>query len=126
MNLLIQVGLIELAIAALLGWAVVIRSEKPEWLRRAGVVQPHRVLQIHLDFIMMGLIAIAVGVVLPGIPKAAAWLLVFGTLVNPLLFLPLAFSTGAETRPWYRALAILSFLAISVALVWAALLGPGF
>ena len=75
MNLLIQVGLIELAIAALLGWAVVIRSEKPEWIQRLGVVQPHRILQIHLDYIMMGLIAIGVGVVLPDIPQLAAYLL---------------------------------------------------
>jgi hypothetical protein len=126
MNLLIQVGLIELAIAALLGWAVVIRSEKPEWIQRIGIVQPHRILQIHLDYIMMGLIAIAVGVVLPDIPDMAAYLLVFGTLVNPLLFVPLAFSKTADESPWYRVITITSFTAISVALVWAAILGPGF
>ena len=126
MNLLIQVGLIELAIAALLGWAVVIRSEKPEWIQRIGIVQPHRILQIHLDYIMMGLIAIAVGVVLPDFPEPAAWLLAFGTFVNPLLFVPLAFSREAERNPLYRVITVLSFLSISVALVWAAVLGPGF
>ena len=126
MDLLVQVGLIELAIAALLGWAVVIRSEKPEWIQRIGVVQPHRILQMHLDFIIMGLIAIAVGVVLPDIPKAAAWLLVFGTFVNPLLFVPLAFSKTADANPLYRAISVVSFLAISISLIWAALLGPGF
>ena len=126
MNLLIQVGLIELAIGALLGWAVVIRSERPGWIQRIGVVQPHRILQMHLDFIIMGLIAIAVGLVLPDIPKAAAWLLVFGTFVNPLLFGPLAFSKEVEQRLWFRAASVVSFLAISVALVWAAVLGPGF
>jgi hypothetical protein len=126
MNFLIQVGLIELAIAALLGWAVVIRSEKPEWIKRIGIVQPHRILQVHLDFIMMGLIAIAVGVVLPDIPDLAAYLLAFGTFVNPLLFVPLAFSKTADERLWFRILSVVSFAAISVALVWAALLGPGF
>ena len=30
MDLLIQVGLIELAVAALLGWAVVIKTQKPD------------------------------------------------------------------------------------------------
>jgi hypothetical protein len=35
-DLLVQVGLIELAVAALLGWAMVIREEKPEWLTRAA------------------------------------------------------------------------------------------
>ncbi|MFZ9669688.1 MAG: hypothetical protein ACO3CR_07560 [Solirubrobacterales bacterium] len=126
MNLLIQVGLIELAIAALLGWAVVVRSEKPEWIQRIGIVQPHRILQIHLDYIMMGLIAIAVGVVLPDIPKPAAWLLAFGTFVNPFLFVPLAFSRNADGNLLYRLVSVISFAAISVALVWAAILGPGF
>lgn len=126
MNFLIQVGLIELAIAALLGWAVVIRSEKPEWIERIGIVQPHRILQIHLDYIMMGLIAIGVGVVLPDIPEIAAYLLAFGTFVNPLLFVPLAFSKEADGKLWYRVITIASFTAISVALVWAAILGPGF
>ena len=126
MDLLIQVGLIELAIAALLGWAVVIRSEKPEWIEKVGIVQPHRILQIHLDYIMMGLIAIAVGVVLPDFPEPAAWLLAFGTFVNPLLFVPLAFSKTAEANLLYRLISVVSFLAISVALVWAAILGPGF
>ena len=126
MSLLIQVGLIELALGALLGWAVVIKTQKPEWLKRIGVVQPHRVLQVHLDYILMGLIAIAVGVVLPDIPDLAAYLLVFGTFVNPLLFVPLAFSKSVDEKPWFRVLSVISFTAISVALVWAAVLGPGF
>lgn len=126
MDLLVQVGLIELAIAALLGWAVVIRSEKPEWIERIGIVQPHRILQIHLDYIMMGLIAIGVGLVLPDIPEIAAYLLAFGTFVNPLLFVPLAFSKEADGKLWYRVITVTSFAAISVALVWAAILGPGF
>jgi hypothetical protein len=124
-NLLIQVGLIELAIAALLGWAVVIRSEKPEWLHGIGIVQPRRILQMHLDYIMMGLIAIAVGVVLPDFPDIAAGLLVFGTFVNPILFLPMAFSNTVEKSPWFRFISVISFLAISIALVWAAVLGLG-
>lgn len=125
-NLLIQIGLIQLAIAALLGWAVVIRTQKPEWLKRIGVIQPHRVLQVHIDFILMGLIAVAVGVVIPDIPDAAAYLLIFGTFVNPLLFVPLAFSKTVDESLWFRTLSVASFLAISVALVWAAVLGPGF
>ena len=70
--------------------------------------------------------------VLAGLPavsqqlQAAAWLLVFGTFVNPLLFGPLAFSKEVEQRLWFRAASVVSFLAIAVALVWAAVLGPGF
>jgi len=125
MDLLIQVGLIELAIAALLGWAMVIREEKPAWLTRIGIVAPHRVRQVHLDYVMMGLISIAVGLAIPDIPDLAAGLLIFGTFMNPLLFVPPAFSKEVDQKLWYRSLSVFSFLTMSVALVWAAIIGPG-
>jgi len=126
MDLLVQVGLIELAIAALLGWAMVVRTEKPEWLKKIGVVQPHRVLQVHLDFVMMGLISIAVGLALPDISDLNAYLLAFATFVNPLLFVPPAFSKEVDKKLWYRTISVVSFLSMSVALIWAAVIGPGF
>jgi len=125
-DLLVQVGLIQLAIAALLGWAMVVRTEKPEWLKKIGVVQPHRVLQVHLDYVMMGLISIAVGLALPEISDLNAYLLVFATFVNPFLFVPLAFSKEIDKKLWFRAVSLISFVAMSVALVWAAISGPGF
>jgi hydroxylaminobenzene mutase len=124
MDLLVQIGLIELAVGGLLGWAVVMRSEKPELFQRIGLKQPRAVLQIHLDYILMGLILIALGLVLDDPPPLLAGLLIFGTVVNPLLFLPGAFDKSNEKKPVYRAIAIASFLAISVGLVWAAILGP--
>jgi hypothetical protein len=124
MDLLIQVGLIQLATGALLGWVMVVRLEKPEWLKKIGVVQPHRILQVHLDFVMMGLILIAVGLVVDDLPGLAAGLLIFGTTVNPLLFMPPAFDPDLQKRLWYRTLAVISFTAVSAGLVWAAILGP--
>ncbi len=124
MDLLLQVGLIELAIGALLGWAMVVRSEKPEWLKRIGVAQPRRILQVHLDFLMMGLILIAVGLVVSDPPALLQAMLIFGTVTNPALFIPLAFNPAAEKMLLYRGLAILSFIAVSGGLVWAAILGP--
>lgn len=125
MDLLIQVGLIELAVAALLGWAMVVREEKPEWLTRIGIIQPHRIRQIHLDYVMMGLISVAVGLAIPDIPDLAAALLIFGTVMNPLLFIPPAFIAHVDKRLWYRGLSVISFIAMSVSLVWAAIIGPG-
>ena len=124
MDLLLQVGLIELAIGAMLGWAMVVRSEKPEWLKRIGLARPHRILQVHLDFLMMGLILIAVGLVVSDPPPLLQAMLVFGTVMNPSLFIPLAFNPDAEKKLWYRALATISFVAVSGGLVWAAILGP--
>ena len=125
MDWVVQFGLIELAIGGLLGWAMVVRDERPEWLRRIGVVAPQRIRQVHLDYVMMGLILIGVGLAVPDLPKAVAIALVFGTFVNPLLFVPLAFNPDAEKRLWYRALATVSFIATSGGLVVAAIIGPG-
>ena len=62
MDWVIRAGLIELALGALLGWAMVVREERPEWLKRIGVVAPARIRQVHLDYVMMGLILIGEGV----------------------------------------------------------------
>jgi hypothetical protein len=121
---MIQIGLAELALGGLLGWAMVIREEKREWLSRIGVVAPQRIRQVHLDYVMMGLILIGVGLAVPDLPTAVAVPLVFGTLVNPFLFVPLAFDPEIDQRPWYRSLAVVSFLGVSGGLVAAAIVGP--
>jgi hypothetical protein len=125
MDWMIRIGLIELALGGLLGWAMVLRQESPELLRRLGVVAPQRIRQVHLDYVMMGLILIAVGLAIPGLSTAIAIPLVFGTIVNPFLFVPLAFEPDVEQRAWYRALAVISFLGVSGGLLAAAIVGPG-
>jgi hypothetical protein len=125
MDWMIRIGLIELALGGLLGWAMVLRQESPELLRRIGVVAPQRIRQVHLDYVMMGLILIAVGLAIPDLSTAIAIPLVFGTIVNPFLFVPLAFEPDVEQRAWYRALAVVSFLGVSGGLLAAAIVGPG-
>jgi hydroxylaminobenzene mutase len=124
MDWVVQIGLVELALGGLLGWAMVIRAEKSEWLRRIGVVAPQRIRQVHLDYVMMGLILIAVGLAVPDLPTGIAAALVFGTFVNPFLFVPLAFDPEIDKRAWYRAVAVVSFLGVSGGLVAAAIVGP--
>jgi hypothetical protein len=124
MGWVIRIGLVELALGGLLGWAMVVREERPEWLRRLGIVAPQRIRQVHLDYVMMGLILIGVGLAVPDLSNAIAIPLVFGTIVNPFLFVPLAFDPEAEHRGWYRVLATISFLGVSGGLVAAAIAGP--
>jgi hypothetical protein len=121
----VRIGLVELALGGLLGWAMVVRDERPDWLRRIGVVAPQRIRQVHLDYVMMGLILIGVGLAVPDLPTAVAAALVFGTFVNPFLFVPLAFNPDVDGQLWYRALAVVSFVAMSGSLVVAAIVGPG-
>ncbi len=125
MDWLIEIGLVELALGGLLGWAMVVRQERPGWLTRIGVVAPQRIRQVHLDYVMMGLISVAVGLAVPSLPTAIAVALAFGTAVNPLLFVPLAFDPEVEKRLWYRLLSVTSFVAMSGSLVAAAIVGPG-
>ena len=124
MDWVVQIGLVELAIGGVLGWAMVLRQESPDFLRRIGVVAPQRIRQIHLDYVMMGLILIGVGLAVPDLPTAVAAALVFGTFINPFLFVPLAFDPDVERRFWYRALATVSFIGVSGGLVIAAIVGP--
>jgi hydroxylaminobenzene mutase len=114
-----------LALGGLLGWAMVIRDEKPEWLRQIGIVAPQRIRQVHLDYVMMGLILIAIGLAVPDLPTAIAVALIFGTIVNPFLFVPLAFDPDVDGHAWYRVLAVISFVGVSGGLVAAAIIGPG-
>lgn len=125
MDWVVSIGLVELALGGLLGWAMVLRMEKPELLKRIGVVAPQRIRQVHLDYVMMGLILIGVGLAVPDLPTAVAAALVFGTLVNPFLFVPLAFEPELDKRLWFRSLSVISFLAMSGSLVVAAIVGPG-
>ncbi len=124
MDWVVRIGLVELALGGLLGWAMVIREDKPEWLKRIGIVAPHRIRQVHLDYVMMGLILIGVGLAVPDLPTWIAAALVFGTFVNPFLFVPLAFDPAVEKRAWYRVLATISFIGVSGGLVAAAIVGP--
>ena len=123
MPLLTSLGLISLALGGLSGWLVVGATQKPDWFRSREVPVPHRFLQAHLDWIIMGLILIAVQVAVPAMPNWIRGTIAFGTIVNPLLFVPLAWGNAVTQKAAYKVVAILSFLAVSVGLsslaIWA-------
>ena len=116
MSLLGILGLWSLALGAVSGWLVAASVDRPQLLRRLGVRHPGRIRQTHLDWIMMGLILVAVDLAVDPIPVWIAVLVGFGTVVNPLLFVPLAFDAEASARPLYRVVTAVSFLALSVGL----------
>lgn len=123
MNVLTQVGLCLLAFGALSGWVVVLRTEYPELLRRVGVKSPRRLLQAHIDYIIMGVILIAVGTALPDLATWNRIALIVGTFVNPTLFLPLAFREDWSKAILYRVVTVASFATMSVGTVGAAIAG---
>ncbi len=118
-----QAGLVELAFGALSGWLMVIVVDQPERLTRAGVKAPGRIRQAHLDFILMGILLIAVGLAVPELATVWQVLLVASAWVNPAMFLPLAINPDVRQHAAYRGLALLSFLAMSAGTVAAAVTG---
>lgn len=115
-----QAGAIELAFGALSGWIIALSIDKPDALRRRGVRAIPRLRQAHLDYIIMGVILIALGLAAPDLPKLWQVLLVLGAWVNPSLFLPLAFNPDAQHRRGYRTVTLASFLCMSSGTVAAA------
>lgn len=121
MPLLTSLGLISLALAGLSGWLVLATMQQPEWFSRRGVVAPARFRQLHLDWVSMGLILIAVDQAVPDRPAWITGLLAFGLIVNPLLFVPLAWGREQSEQLPYRAVTVASFVAASGGLTALAL-----
>ena len=114
--LLTSLGLVSLALAGLSGWLVLGVTEHPEWFRSRGIAAPRRFLQLHLDWVMMGLILIAVDQAVPERPEFITAMLAFGLIVNPLLFIPVAWGPAAKENSLYRAVVVISFLSVSIGL----------
>ncbi|MUM19599.1 hypothetical protein FZI91_21185 [Mycobacterium sp. CBMA271] len=120
MNFVVRAGLIELAFGALLGWAVAANFLAPQVIQRIGVVNGRRILQAHLDYIMMGILLIAVGLAVPDLPRWLAGVVVFGAVLNPTLFLPMAFKEDITSTLGFKVATFVSFVAMSGSLVLVA------
>jgi hypothetical protein len=115
---LVTVGITSLALGAVAGWPVSLLVQSPGTARRLRIVEPRRLLQVHIDWIVMGVVLIAVGL---AVPDVAGWVqsaLLVGAVANPLLFLPMAFAGSRLQQRWpFRVAAAASFAALSGSLV---------
>ncbi len=72
------------------------------------------------SFAAVALLALALpapALALPDLPDLLQAILVFGTWVNPLAFVPLAFNPQADETVAYRAIVTVSFACVSGGLV---------
>lgn len=111
-----QVGAVELALGALSGWIVWMALDT-QWLKKIGVRSPRRLLQAHIDLIMMGTILIAVGAAAPDFPAPWSYLLVIGAWTNALLFVPAAWHDKKPTDFKANAAQAVSFTMVSTGTV---------
>lgn len=123
MPFLVKFGLILLALGAWTGWIVAAQLINPQFFERLRITEPRRLLQLHLDYVLMGILVIAVGAVLPDLPTWIQVLIVIGTILNPLLFLPMAFGPRAAQTMWFRLLSVASFVSVTAGLTGAAVIG---
>ncbi len=122
MPLVAKLGICELTVAALSGWAMVATVEKPEALRRFGLRHLGRIRQAHLDLLFMGTILTAVGIAVQSMPAWIGILLVLGAFVQPLMFLPLAVDGElAKSSVVYRVVNTTVFVGFSIGWVGLAL-----
>jgi hypothetical protein len=118
------IGIISLALGAASGWPLALLSSGDITAARLRLKEPKRLLQIHLDWIMMGILLLAVAAALPTMPGWIGVLIVIGAIGNPLLFIPLAVKgSGVRRSNGYRVTAAGSFLSLTgglaAAAVWA-------
>lgn len=116
-DVLLAAGVLSLASAGLLGWLIALQRANPEALKKIGIKAPHRVMQLHLDQVMMGLILLAVATAFPDIPDAIAIPVLIGATMNPLGFVPLAFAPTLDKTLAFRGVVGVSFISMSGGLV---------
>lgn len=114
---LVTSGVVELAAAALSGWAFTYAISNPQGARRAGVASVPRIRQWHLDLVALGTSTVALGVAVPDAPRVVQGSLATGAWTNAMLFLPLAFKPELVDEPGYKAAAGASFVATTVGFV---------
>jgi hypothetical protein len=119
---LVATGMVSLALGAVSGFALAIVVESPDLLKRIGIAHPARVRQVHLDWIIMGLVLIATG---PDMPDWVGVLVMAGAIVNPLLFIPLAIKATVTGNGVYRTITLASFTTLSTGLASAAVCALG-
>jgi len=116
-QILISSGFIQITFAVALGWVITFMYSTR---RSFGPFKDaKRVLQCHIDNILMALLQFAVAAVHPAIPEVAGWLLVIGSWTNAQLFLLHACSSGGYVK--HRAVDVATFVSfglLSVAYPW--------
>lgn len=106
---LVAAGTRQIALGAISGWALSGLYADPKLRAKAGVNDIVRLRQAHVDFIIMGGLLTAAGVV-DGTPTWAKRAAAIGGWTNPLLFVPMAFRDDVMKSKGYLAASVASFV----------------
>jgi|GEM_PF-1250721 len=116
-SVLITSGLIQITWAVMQGWII---TAMYGGMKRFGPLKnAKRVLQCHIDNILMSLLQFAIAAIHPAIPEGAGWLLIIGSWVNAQLFLVHATSEQGYVK--HRAISLVTFASfgtLTIAYPW--------
>lgn len=116
-DILITSGFIQISLAVMLGWVLVMLYTGKEAV--GPFRHAKRVLQGHIDYILMALLQFAIAAIHPAIPEIAGWLVVVGSWTNASLFLVLASLKDPKAMPkWFTNVSTLSFLTLTIGYPW--------
>ncbi|KAF0982421.1 hypothetical protein FDP41_011351 [Naegleria fowleri] len=117
-HILVASGLCEICFAICLGWylAMIIANRSTK-TASSPMLNFRRVLQAHIDFILMGILQMVVSMVTSElfIPNWVLYMFVFGSWANAFAFLILAVSESYVHSLGVRIYTIISFLSLSIA-----------
>ena len=129
MSGLVAAGAVEIAFGALLGFPFALSIDGDDRSRalfaRLRIASPRRLRQLHLDLIIMGVLLIAAGAAVPGLPLWVALAIGVGGWTNALLFAPLMYKEDVSRTVWFRAVTLASFTAVSAGWVALAVIAVG-
>lgn len=116
-DILITSGLIQMTLAVSLGWVM---TGFYKGTGRSGPFKSaKRVLQCHIDNILMALLQFAIAAIHPDIPLGAGILLVIGSWTNAQLFLVIAlYEDERVAAKKLRHVTTASFMTLTIAYPW--------
>lgn len=117
--ILLLTALVSLSLGAVSGFLLLVAVDYPEKLRKIGIIDPVRVRQVHLDWIIMGTVMAVAALAVPQMWTVTALLVLFGGVVNPATFIPMAFSKTVATTRTFQIISFISFTALSAGLILA-------
>lgn len=123
--LLAKIGIVEIAFGVLSGWVLVAAEEKPAMFKKLGLVNFRQLVGAHVSILLMGVAVAVVGFIVEPAPDWVVAAILFGSVVDPLLFVPLAFGLDRKGSTFFRVTAVLAFVSLSigfVAITWIAVI----
>ncbi len=115
--LLAKIGIVEIAFGVISGWVLIAAEEKPELFKKLGLVSFRQLVSAHVSILLMGVAVAAAGAIVNPVPAWVVAAILFGSVVDPLLFVPLAFGLDRNSSRFFRVTAVLAFVSLSIGFV---------